>query len=337
MLMPVRNAGKYLDDALQSLADQNFRDFEIIAVDNGSTDGTWDILTAWSTKEPRLRAIRLARPQLARSLNWAASLAQAPLLARLDGDDVAYPSRLALQVAAMWARPQVGLLGSAADTIDAAGSLLGVMRPPVDDESIRQRHRTSCGMVASTTIMRAELFHRAGGYREGLNLSEDYDLFTRLSELGEIQALADVLVGYRIHHNSVTARQPLRMALASLCVSAAVTARRQGKAEPFASGRPSLRRALSILGMSRKAARRQLRWRSAATLLVRKLVSWPVPPTVRALAAQLLRRSGIRQLYTWWLRASMKSSIVCLGPCDPGGHEHGSGIAGLVPAASIAR
>src|SRR3954464_212289 len=93
VLMPVRNAALFLEEALESLASQTLGNFEIIAVDNGSADATFDILLDWTRREPRLRALRLERPQLAAALNHAASVARAPLLARLDADDIAHPGR----------------------------------------------------------------------------------------------------------------------------------------------------------------------------------------------------------------------------------------------------
>ena len=203
----------------------------------------------------------------------------------------------------MHARPQLGMLGSAVDFIDASGSRLGLVRPPIDDEAIRQRHRTGCSMFASTTIMRADLFHRAGGYRQGLNISEDYDLFTRMSELSEMRPCPDpwwIPHPPHQHHCAPAAAHGARLLVRHRRRHGASA--RPGRA--FSMGRPNLRRALAILGMSRQAARRQLRWRSASTVLVRKLICLPVPPMARALVMPVLRRSGLKWLHARCLRAS---------------------------------
>ena len=310
VLMPVRNVARYLDEALHSLAAQTFRNFEIIAVDNGSTDGTWDILEAWSAVEPRLRTVRLLRPGLAESLNRAAALARAPFLARLDGDDAAHPCRLAVQLRMMVADPGLGMVGSAVQLINGKGTGLGLLCPPLDHDSLCKRHLTGCSIYASTTMMRADAFRRAGGYRTGLNVSEDYDLFIRVSERSRIAAVAEPLVRYRVHDDSITGRQPLRMALASVCVSAAHQARQQGLAEPFADGRPSLRRAQPLLGLSRRAVRRHIRSRSAFTSLFRRLVRLPVPPRLRGGIARAARAVGIRRLYASWLQRTLAPSAL---------------------------
>jgi glycosyltransferase involved in cell wall biosynthesis len=305
VLMPLRNAARFLEEALESLASQTFRNFEIVAVDNGSTDGTFDILLNWARREPRLRPLRLEHAQLAAALNHAASVARSPLLARLDGDDVAYPGRLAAQLAAMEARPAAGVIGSAAELIDGAGRPLGELKPPQRHRDICARQRISCGLIASSTLMRANSFRQVGGYRTGLNVSEDFDLYSRMSEHCELANLDEILIGYRIHGDSLTAQQPVRMALASVCVTAAAEARHRGVAEPFSSGTPNLRAALSLLGISRRTVSRVVRLRSAGNLLSRRLLGLPVPPFLRRLSFRLARRIKLRALYLGWLRRAL--------------------------------
>jgi hypothetical protein len=303
VLIPIRNCAPYVDAALESLAVQSFTDFEIIVVDNGSTDGTRDILRAWARREPRLRAFRLRRPGLARSLNFAASKARAPLLARLDGDDIAAPGRLAAQVETMRARPGLGLLGSAAELIDSRGRSIGALDRPTDDSGLRAFLRTGCAFVHSSVIMRSEIFRAAGGYRRGLNVAEDYDLWLRMAEHAEIANLPERLIRYRVHVQSATARKPVRQAVAIACVTAASEARRLGRPEPFFRGIPQLRVALPLLGMTPQGFRRHLRLNAMRLVLSHHYLALPLPTRFKAILRGCAIRLGLRPLYVSVLRS----------------------------------
>jgi len=113
VVIAVRNPGRFLQPALQSLADQTFKDYEAIIVDNGSDDGTDRILAEWAAKDDRISVHPYRSIGLARCLNHGASLARAPLLARLDGDDVLLPHRLAVRHARMSGDANLGLLARA--------------------------------------------------------------------------------------------------------------------------------------------------------------------------------------------------------------------------------
>ncbi len=251
VLMAVRNGDRYLDAALASLAAQSFGDFEIVLIDNGSRDTTPRIIAEWSRREPRLRSFRLERPGLARSLIAAASVARAPLLARLDADDVAAPERLGEQHAAMANRPGLGLLGSSVELIDGEGRKIGEWQMAVTDAELRHFLRSRNPFVHSAIMMRRDAYERAGGYREGLSICEDFDLWCRMAEVTELGNLDRALVSYRIHGAAMSVRQPVRMALADACIIAAGEARRLGKPEPFDKGMPKLRSALALLGVER--------------------------------------------------------------------------------------
>lgn len=305
ILIPVLNGARFIGGALESLSVQSFRNFEIVAVDNGSTDGTAAILADWAGREPRLRVATMERPGLATALNRAAGLARAPLLARLDADDVAFPERLERQMAAMADRPGLVLLGSSAVLIDASGRSIGDIRPPHLDRDIRRLQQTSAALIASTTILRADVFRRVGGYREGLNVSEDFDLWLRMSEAGEVANLPEPLVGYRIHAGSITARQPARMAIASLAVGAAAEARRLGAPEPFIGGVPSLRRALPLLHLSRQKARRSVLLRSGSNVLGRRVGAVRLPFQVKRGLHGVARFFRLRLVYRLWLRGAL--------------------------------
>jgi len=303
VLIAVRNCELYLDQAIESLAAQAFGDFEIVVVDNGSRDGTGAMLARWARREPRLRLFSLDRPGLSESLNLAAAMARAPLLARLDADDIALPNRLAVQVAAMAERPSLGLLGSAVELIDDQGQRIGALNRPLGDRQLRRFLRTGCGFVHSSVMMRREAFRAAGGYRRGLNVAEDYDLWLRMAEVTELANLPDRLVRYRIHKASATARRPIRQAIAIACVAAAGEARRRGAPEPFARGIPQLRRALPLLGLTPASFRRRLRLTIFRLVLSHRYQALPLPAGLKAGLRSAAIRLGLRPLYVAWLRS----------------------------------
>jgi hypothetical protein len=153
--------------------------------------------------------------------------------------------------------------------------------------------------------MRREIFLAAGGYRKGLNVAEDYDLWLRMAEHAEIANLADRLVRYRVHVESATARRPVRQAVAIACVTAASEARRLGKPEPFSRGTPELRKALPLLGMTPRSFRRNLRLTALRLAVARHYLTLPLPTRFKSILRSAAIRAGLRPLYVLALRSAL--------------------------------
>jgi len=251
VLIAVRDGAAYLDVALASIAGQTFTDFEVVIVDNGSRDDTARIIAEWAKRDGRIRSFRQERPGLARTLNFAVSQARAPLLARLDADDIALPERFAVQHAWLQQRPQVGLLGSWAQQIDARDRPLGYRRAPTVDHEIREFLRLGNPFNHSSIVMRREAFERAGRYRDGLGICEDFDLWSRMAEVTELANLEQPLVLHRLHSGGMATRQAIRVVVADACIVAGQIARKTGASEPFINGVPCLRAALKLHHQSR--------------------------------------------------------------------------------------
>lgn len=203
--MGTYNAGPWVGAAVASVLGQTFGDLELIVIDDGSTDDTPMVLAALS--DPRLRMERQPRAGLTGALTRALGLARAPLLARLDADDVAAPDRLERQVAYMATHPEIGLLGAAAREVDVHGRTRGIVRPPQDDRTLRRLLIRHNPFVHSSIVMRRELVERAGGYDAAFAVAQDYDLWLRLSELTRLANLPDVLVTRRLVPERVSARR----------------------------------------------------------------------------------------------------------------------------------
>ena len=210
VLMSVWNGAPQVREAVQSILSQTVADLELIVVDDDSTDATPGILASF--RDPRLHVERRARGGLTRALNVALGLARAPLVARLDADDVALPERLERQLAFLRAHPDVGLLGTAAREVDAAGRLVATLRPPTGDGEIRHALIRRNPFVHSSILMSRAVVERAGGYDEAFPVAQDYDLWMRMSRVTRMANLPEALILRRLLPDRVTAtRQTERL------------------------------------------------------------------------------------------------------------------------------
>ena len=302
VMMEVGDDGSYLDEALASLSRQTFDDFEIVLAHVGNSEATARIIRGWCAREPRLRVFETAPLPLAQAHNLVARQARGRFLARLDADDVALPTRLAIQHEALRANPRLGIVGGAAEVIDAGGNRLCVARYQLDDRDIRLAMANSCPFAHSAMMVRADAFWAVGGYRAGLNISEDYDLYARLIEHCQGANLATTVIRYRVHAASITSRSHRRMAITAFCVMAARSARARGLEEPFVDRGFSLRRAQRIAGLSRAALRRAVRVHSLRIMISRRMLLLPLPASLKSAARALALRIGGRALYLGLLR-----------------------------------
>jgi glycosyltransferase involved in cell wall biosynthesis len=202
------NAEAWVGEAVASLLAQTLAEVEVIVVDDGSTDRTPDVLAAIA--DPRLRVERRAHAGLAAALNAGLALARAPLVARLDADDLALPERLGRQAAFMRAHPDVVLLGTAAREVHPDGRQARVVWAPVEDRALRRALRWRNPLVHSTVMLRAGAVAAAGGYDATLEVAQDYDLWIRLAAHGRLASLPEVLVTRRLAAARVGAARDVR-------------------------------------------------------------------------------------------------------------------------------
>jgi len=208
VILPAHNAGPYLRESLWSISAQTFRDFEIIAVDDGSTDETPQILREYARVEPRLRIIQQANRGGAAARNVAVGAARAPLIAWMDADDIAVPERLELQVDHLKQHPDHAVLGGWLECIDEGGRATGeVLRLPPDHDQIAAAMASAGSQIADPTAMlRRDAFLNVGGYRPHLRTAYDFDLWLRLLPRSRFANLQRVLVRYRRHEQQTTRR-----------------------------------------------------------------------------------------------------------------------------------
>lgn len=204
VVMPVYNARAYLGDALDSVLQQTLGDFELILIDDGSTDGSTEILQEAARKDGRIRLVSRPNKGIIETLNEGLALVQGRYVARMDADDVAVADRFARQVEWMDGHPACSAVGSQVLFIDADGEPIA----PKSDTKYTHAEIDAAllagqwPMVHPSVMMRAESLRRIGGYRE-YRTWEDHDLFLRLAEVGELANLPAVLLRYRLHQGSI--------------------------------------------------------------------------------------------------------------------------------------
>ncbi len=208
IIMAVYNGKHYLPETMQSLLTQTFRDFQLIILDDGSTDGVTDLLRDYAAKDSRIKLIVRENKGLTISLNEGLRLAQSPLIARMDSDDIARPDRLEKQVAYMNAHPECVLLGGAYELIDELGRLLTTLRPPCDNATLQQQCLQGTTPICHPLAMfRRDAALKVNGYDETYKVAQDIDLWLRLGELGELACLPDVILQYRMHQKSISEKK----------------------------------------------------------------------------------------------------------------------------------
>ncbi len=207
VLMPVYNAARYLPEAIESVLGQTFDDFELITVDDGSTDGSLAILRDHATRDARLRVISRPNTGIVGALNDGLAAARGPYIGRMDADDTCDATRLVRQVAYLDGHRSCVAVGTWVTRTDPYGSPVAEQTPPVDHAAIDAALLRAEGgaMVHATMLIRREALERVGGWRAQYNWVEDLDLCLRLGEVGELANVPAALYRYRRHAESVCA------------------------------------------------------------------------------------------------------------------------------------
>jgi len=196
--MCVLNEERWVSLAMESILCQTRSDFEFIITDDGSTDKTFEIISGYKD-DSRVRIIRHpTRKGLAVSLNEQIHQTRGKYIARMDGDDIANPERLAKQVAYLDRHPDAGLLGSFCREIDSKGNHIGVWRRPVSDKALRRAIMRYNPFIHSSVMLPRQVFLKTGLYNEGRAYAQDYDLWLRVSMHYQLSNLPEPLIDLRV-------------------------------------------------------------------------------------------------------------------------------------------
>ena len=205
VVLPTNRLGPWLSAAANSIL-SNPAGFECLIV----LDGVDVPRESWAA-DPRVRFHRLPTSRgLAHALNSGVALARAPLVARMDADDIAGPDRLLKQVSYLTTHPDAVAVGSAARLMRDDGTITGGVIGRFAAEDVRRRLLWRNAIVHPTVMFRRQAFDDVGGYDETMSTMEDYDLWLRLGVIGPLAVLADPLLDYRVHGSQMSRSAPGR-------------------------------------------------------------------------------------------------------------------------------
>lgn len=206
VVMSVYNGERYIRQAVESILNQTFGDFELLLIDDGSTDQTPAILKSFN--DPRI--VRITHPAnlgLVTALKEGVEQARGELIARMDADDISSPDRFAKQIAFLDAHPEVGVLGTAMRQVDSRGRLLAIVDPPTDHALIEWMMLFESPVMHATVMMRRAIVVRAGNYNLLYRHIEDGELWSRMITITRFANLPEVLYVRRWGRGSVSYQQ----------------------------------------------------------------------------------------------------------------------------------
>lgn len=259
VVMSVFDGERFLSEAITSILNQTFGDFEFVIINDGSRDRTTSMLAAYEQSDSRVRVYEQENQGLIASLNRGCGLARGNYIARMDADDVSMPDRLERQVRFLENHRDVGLLGGAVEIIDDHGRRLFAVQPALEDEPIRTALRAfSFPIFHPAVMMRKPAFEATGGYRAQFRHAEDYDLWLRIIEHWKAANLPEVVLRKRTHAEGISVRNLRQQSLSALAAQALSQARQHHSAEPPCEEPVISERFVEKLGISQALRRREL-------------------------------------------------------------------------------
>ncbi len=197
VIIPVFNGMNYLGEAIDSVLAQTFTDYELLVVDDGSTDGTWEIVKSYGT---RVRGLQKPNGGVASALNLGISEAKGRWVAWLSHDDLFLPNKLLRQVGFLSDSPRFSACYTGFYVIDSRGNILRVFDPPwyPREQAVRALFRRTY-MNGSTMLIKKKCFDRIGLFDERLKHTQDVDMWIRLVQCFEVGRVSERLVKWRLH------------------------------------------------------------------------------------------------------------------------------------------
>lgn len=206
--MSVYNGGSKLTESIKSILVQTYIDFELVIIDDASTDNSPVIFAEYAARDSRIKILRNeTNLGLTRSLNKGIRASVGKYIARMDAGDTSEPTRLALQVAFLNEYPDYGLVGAWTHVIDDNSQIIGKMRYSTDTVSLKKDLIKYNPFVHSSVMMRRDIVEKAGLYNETWKYAQDYELFFRMSKYAQVANIGTYLASYRMSPISITSQK----------------------------------------------------------------------------------------------------------------------------------
>lgn len=217
VIMPAYNAKRYIAEAIESILNQTFKDFEFIIIDDCSIDNTWEIIQEYAKKDKRIiPLINKDNLKLSKTLNEGIAIARGKYIARMDADDISVEDRLQRQFDYMEKNSDVGIVGGSMEIRDLNNKIIGKRRYNLADDQIRKKIYRYSPFCHPLIMIRKSVLSQIGDYDEKWNPAEDYELYFRIGKCSKFANLDDVLLKYRIVPKSMTTASKNKMGLKTI-------------------------------------------------------------------------------------------------------------------------
>ena len=217
VMMNCYNGEKFLTDAVESILNQSYSDFEFIIINDGSTDSSSKILNKYAAHDPRIVLIEQENKGLITALNLGLKIAKAPLIARMDADDIAHKDRFKIQKSFMDTHPEIAVVGTNITLIDENNKTIRDSIYPRQGKPMDAFIYEMGSPVAHPSVMmRKDIVLSIGGYREAYKHAEDYDLWLRIHKIAKLDNIETPLLFYRQHADKISFKNAYQQSLSAI-------------------------------------------------------------------------------------------------------------------------
>ncbi len=216
VLMPAYNVEKYIGEAIESILNQTFTDFEFIIVDDGSTDGTWKIIQSYAEKDSRIVPLQNEKNlHISKTRNRLIGLARGEYVMWQDADDISVGDRTQKQVNFLDEHDDVGIVGGFLEMFTEKGEV-SIRKYSNSDTTLRKNIFKFVTVSQPVSMVRKSIYNKVGIYNERFNVAEDLDLLFRVGSVSKLANVQEIMLKYRIFDESITFKQLRKMELLTI-------------------------------------------------------------------------------------------------------------------------